>query len=351
MSSIEMNVRKLDPLTDPRWPEFLAQHPASSVFHSAGWLEALRHTYGYEPTVFTTSPQGELSNGVVFCHVRSWLTGNRLVSVPFSDHCQPLASGSDLQAILRFVHSQRRSQGWRYIEVRPRADTGLFEGEPDFEESTAYSFHTIDLRPGLDTIYRGFHESCVRRKIKRADKEKLNFESGNSEQLLNKFRHLLLLTRRRHKLPPQPAAWFRNLVRGLGEQLTVHVLSKEADPIASIITLTHKNSLVYKYGCSDARFHNLGGMSLLFWKLIQRGKEEGALELDLGRSSAEDPGLIAFKGHLGGAASQLKYYRNPALSALKRASASKPPWAREALARMPDPVLAGAGRLLYRHLG
>lgn len=351
MSSTEMNVHKLDPLTDPRWPEFLARHPESSVFHSAGWLQALRSTYGYDPVVLTTSNGGALSNGVVFCHVRSWLTGNRLVSVPFSDHCQPLASGSDLQGILRFVHHSRRARGWKYIEIRPRVGGALFEDEPAFEMSQAYSFHTIDLRPSLDTIYRGFHDSCVRRKIKRADKEKLTFESGNSEQLLNKFRHLLLLTRRRHKLPPQPAVWFRNLVHCLGEQLTVHVLSKDADPIASIITLTHKNSLVYKYGCSDARFHNLGGMSLLFWKLIQMGKQMGAVELDLGRSAPEDPGLIAFKGHLGGTASELKYYRNPASSVQKRVSDSKTPWAREALARMPNPVLVGAGRLLYRHLG
>ena len=351
MSLMETNVYKLDPLTDPRWPEFLARHPESSIFHSPGWLQALRDTYGYEPVVLTTSQGGQLSNGIVFCQVRSWLTGNRLVSVPFSDHCQPLAGGKDLQDIVRFAHANRRAQGWKYIEVRPRANEDIFQNEPDFEMSQSYAFHVIDLKPPLETIYRGFHESCVRRKIKRADKEKLTFESGNSEALLEKFNRLLLLTRRRHKLPPQPAAWFRNLAHCLGEQLTIHLLSKDADPIASIITLSHKNSLVYKYGVSDARFHNLGGMSLLFWKVIQMGKQAGALELDLGRSAPDDPGLAAFKEHLGGVVSQLKYYRNPAPSAPKPMSSTKTPWAREALARLPDPVLVGAGRFLYRHLG
>jgi hypothetical protein len=348
---MQVNVHELNPLTDPRWPEFLTRHPHASVFHSPGWLHALHKTYGYEPVAFTTSKGGGLSNGVVFCQIRSWLTGNRLVSVPFSDHCQPLANGSDLQAILRFVDHDRRSRGWKYVEIRPRVGEGLFEDQPDFEMSQAFSFHTIDLQPSLETIFRGFHDSCVRRKIKRADKEELTFESGNSGRLLDKFSHLLLLTRRRHKLPPQPTAWFRNLVHCLGDQLTIHVLSKDAGPIASIITLTHKNSLVYKYGCSDARFHNLGGMSLLFWKLIQMGKRMGALELDLGRSGPEDPGLIAFKGHLGGKVSELKYYRSPAPSARKQTSVSTTPWAREALARMPDRILVGAGRLLYRHLG
>jgi lipid II:glycine glycyltransferase (peptidoglycan interpeptide bridge formation enzyme) len=191
----------------------------------------------------------------------------------------------------------------------------------------------------------------VRRKIKRAEREKLTYEAGRSEELLRKFRHLFLLTRRRHRLPPQPAAWFRNLVQCLGEKLTIHVISKDANPVASIVTLTHKNSLVYKYGCSDARFNNLGGTPLLFWRAVEQGKQLGAESFDLGRSAHSDPGLIAFKEHLGAVTSELKYYRNPAARIQEDFSGTKASWARQALAHLPDPLLAGAGRLLYRHLG
>jgi lipid II:glycine glycyltransferase (peptidoglycan interpeptide bridge formation enzyme) len=203
----------------------------------------------------------------------------------------------------------------------------------------------------LEAIDRNFHDSCVRRKIKRAEREKLTYEAGRSDQLLLQFRHLLLLTRRRHKLPPQPADWFRNLVECLGDQLIIHVLSKDQDPVASIITLRHKNSLVYKYGSSDERFHNLGGMPLLFWKTIQEGKRMGAVEFDLGRSAPEDPGLISFKEHLGGLGSQLRYYRYPAPLMREETSQPKASWARRVLAHLPGPILNGAGTLLYRHLG
>ena len=86
-----MTVHQIDPLQDPRWAELLQAHPQASIFHTPGWLESLQRTYGYEPLVLTTSPPGSaLTNGVVFCRVKSWLTGERLVSVPFADHCQPL---------------------------------------------------------------------------------------------------------------------------------------------------------------------------------------------------------------------------------------------------------------------
>src|SRR5438067_1875924 len=91
-----MSVYQIDPVSDPRWSEFLQTNRGASVFHTAGWMDALRRTYGYEPVAYTTSPPCTmLDNGWVFCRVRSWLTGRRLVSLPFSDHCDPLVQESE----------------------------------------------------------------------------------------------------------------------------------------------------------------------------------------------------------------------------------------------------------------
>ena len=180
-------VNTIDPLTDPRWPEFLARHPEATIFHTREWLQALQITYGYEPVVFTTSGKGELFNGVVFCHIRSWLTGSRLVSLPFSDHCQPLADGNDLKAILQFLRERRSTFKSSYVEVRPLANREIFADEPGFGISETFSFHTIDLRPESQVIYRSFHDSCVRRKIKRAERESLTLESGNSQEFWISF--------------------------------------------------------------------------------------------------------------------------------------------------------------------
>src|SRR5690348_9279174 len=77
---------QINPLTDPRWDCFLGRNPSASVFHSTPWLDALRRTYGYRPVAYTTScPHSELENALVFCRVDSWLTGRRLVSLPFSE--------------------------------------------------------------------------------------------------------------------------------------------------------------------------------------------------------------------------------------------------------------------------
>jgi hypothetical protein len=346
-----LTVYTLNPLEDGRWAEFVRHQSRASIFHTTSWLESVRRTYGYEPVVYTTSPPAAaLSNGVVLCRIKSWLTGRRMVSLPFADHCEPLVERpEDREAIFRVLWDSFENGTWNDIEIRPRSSDTLVA--PPLPGRTRYCLHTLDLRPSLAELFRALHKDCIQRKIRRAEREALLYEEGRSEELLDKFYRLLLMTRRRHKLPPQPLDWFRNLIACLGDRLTISVLSKHGRPLGSIVTLRHGEALVYKYGASDARFHNLGTMPLLFWTAIQTSKNSGVRELDLGRSDYDDAGLVTFKDRLGAARSTSTYVRY-ALSGKKSASRSQ--FARAAgflVAGLPDRALTTAGRLLYRHIG
>ncbi len=346
-----MQTREIDPIHDPSWFALVERHPRASVFHTPDWLEALRRTYGYEPVVLTTSPPGrELTNGLVFCRVSSWLTGDRIVSLPFSDHCDPLVDEpAELCCILAALRGKWKDNGLKYIELRPLdSDLGL---SPNLSKSGTFYIHRMDLHPSVGGLFRGLHRDCVQRKIRRAERECLSYEEGRSELLLEKFYRLLVLTRRRHLLPPQPLAWFRNLIECMGEKLKIRVASKDGDPVAGILTLSYKSTLVYKYGCSDRRFRNLGGTQLLFWKAIQEAKSNGLVELDMGRSEWGDLGLINFKNRWGAARSTLTYWKYGGdVADLERRS-----WgaqmARQLVGHTPARLLSAAGGLFYRHLG
>jgi hypothetical protein len=348
------SVYRVDPIHDQRWPSFLESHPKASVFHAPGWLRALQRTYGYEPVVFTTSKPGQpLENGIVFCRVDSWLTGARLVSLPFSDHCQPLAEEpEDAAAIYGGLERKLADEKYRYIELRPLVSNAVrLTDTAAFVPGREYYLHRLDLQPALDIAFSNFHKSCIQRKIRRAEREGLTYETGRSESILAKFYHLQVLTRRRHRLPPQPMAWFRNIVDCLGDRVAIRVLSKDGQPIVSILTLFYKSTLVYKYGCSDARFHSLGGMPLLFWKAIQEGKQWGAREFDLGRSEIDNPGLIAFKEHLGAASSRLAYLRLGRRESNGSSRRRAMQVFRRTVAQLPSPMAQALGTALYRHVG
>jgi Acetyltransferase (GNAT) domain len=344
-----MKVYQIDPLRDPRWSEFLQKNPRASVFHTVGWLRALRLTYGYEPVAYTTSaPGAELAGAWVFCRISSWLTGRRMVSLPFSDHCDPLVKNpEDIEELSWALRRERDEYGWKYIEYRPLTAQPVLEG---FESSEAFCFHKLDLKPDLGRLFRGLHKDSTQRKIRRSEREGVTCEEGSSGPLLEQFYQLHVLTRRRHRSPPQPPKWFSNLATCMGDQLKIRVAYFQGVPVASIVTLRFKNTLMYKYGCADERFFRLGGMQMLLWRAIEEAKKSCLEELDLGRSESSDQGLIVFKDRLGAARATLSYFRYP-VGLCNKFLARHHTLGKGLLSYIPAGVLSSGGKLLYKHFG
>lgn len=346
-----MKIHVIDPLLDNRWDELVEHHPNASVFHQRGWLEALARTYGYEPYVLTTAPFGEpLENGIVICRVSSWVTGTRLVSLPFSDHCEPLLrEGDGIEEFARWMREACDLRQWKYVELRPlKADYRAWDS---LQPSASYWFHELSLQPELDEIFGRLHKNSFQRKVYRAEREQLSYERGCSERLMAAFYGLLLRTRKRHQLFPQPRSWYENLQQCMGDKLQVRLARKDGIPVAGILTLRHRASVVYKYGCSDERFHNLGGVPFLLWKLVEESKASGTEEIDFGRTELNNAGLVAFKDRLGTTRKLLTYYRytrarKHGLTGLRHSRAI-----RQFFSLLPEAVSSAAGRVLYKHLG
>jgi CelD/BcsL family acetyltransferase involved in cellulose biosynthesis len=342
------------PLTDPRWSELVNHHRRASVFHSSSWLSALQRTYGYDPFAVTTCRPGEpLKNALVCCKVKSWITGRRLVSLPFSDHCDVMAdSAAEQQELLAYVCERIVGDGYSHLEIRSTTASAVPGTGATLNASESFYLHKLSLDAPLDILFRNLHKNCIQRKIRRAEREHLDYVSGRSDDLLRKFYGLLLRTRRRHSLPPQPLYWFRNLIEAMGNNLTVRMVSKGDSPVAAMLTLSHRATVTYKYGCSDERLNYLGGTPFLFWKTIQEARDQGMLELDLGRSDLRQRGLIDFKDRLGATKTVLTYGRYPGKS---RTDSTFPLWQRRIakgiFSYVPEPVFAASGRFLYRHLG
>jgi len=340
-----VTLHEINPLRDERWADLVERHGDASIFHTPQWLEALRRTYGFDPVALTDAAPGtRLNNALLFCRVNSWMTGRRLVSLPFSDHCEPLVDGPDTLAWMLDTVTSLAGREGRYVELRPVRALPI----PAFTAAATFRLHSIDLRPPLAQIFAGFHPSHTRRAIRKAERLGLTCEVGRSP-LLADFYRLHSLTRRKHGVPIQPAVWFRNLVEELGDRVRIHVARLQGRAVAAVMTLSHNKTLVYKYGCSDVAFNRFGATPLLFWTAIQDAKAQGIQEFDLGRSDLSNRGLLAFKEHLGARAVPLTYYRytdrrQPGLG-------WNPAFARQAFALVPKRVQVTVGSRLYRHFG
>ena len=349
-----VGIHTLNPLEDSRWDDLVARHPRASAFHQRGWLQALARTYGYEPVVLTTSsPTAELKNGLLLCRVKSWLTGRRLVSLPFSDHCEPICDSiEEMNALICFSQAVSHDQHYRYVEVRPTSeDFAQTTAGSDFRPAGGYFLHVMDLRPNLDDLFRSLDKDCVQRRIRRAERAGLVEKCGTSDELLKAFYSLFVITRSRHHLPPPPCAWFQNLVQCQGKDVEVRVAYKDGNPIASILTLPFRQTGYFKYGCSDTRFHKFGAIPWLLWRAIAAAKSQGALAFDMGRTQEENAGLLAFKNHWVGRYKRLTYWRYPGTTSLDTPNGWKLKMVKRVFSHVPNSLLPVSGKLVYRHIG
>ena len=339
-----MRFYQVDPTTDPRWAGFVDRHARASLFHSVAWLTALRRTYGYEPVVFTTSaPTADLSNGIVFCHVKSWLTGHRLVSLPFSDHCEPLfESAGDVNFLIRYLQASLEREQWRYLEIRPfsvafdQSDHGA-----SFVPAARYFINTLDLRP---EVHPNLGKGSVPRELEPAG---LVEKCGASDDLVREFYRLLAVTR--DPLDP-PYAWFRNLFQCQGPALEVRLAYQRGIPIAAILTLQFRDVVYCKHGCADRRFDGFRAMPWLLSRAIAAAKSKGAGEFHMGRTAEDHSDLLAFQNQPP-RSKRLVYWRySDDFRTRDSADSWKLKMAKRAFSHMPSSVSAITGGLLYRHL-
>ena len=137
----------------------------------------------------------------------------------------------------------------------------------------------------------------------------------------------------------------------MSESIQIRLARKNGVPIASMITLRHKSTVVYKYGCSDEKFHHLGVVPFMFWKLIGESKCNGIEEIDFGRSGLDQEGLIKFKNRFGATRRMLTYYR---YSKAAKGQAD-PLWQSDTIRQLssylPEPLFSAFGGALYKHVG
>ena len=153
-----MNLYITDPLVDRRWDALVSTHPRASAFHKRGWLDALRRTYHYRPFVLTSAPpNSQMEDGIVLCEIKSWITGWRAVSLPFSDHCEPLLQTvHDFPEMVGYVSANRKRYGWKFAEIRPLTEPCKTK---ELDEPSHYGFMSLIFGQAWSSCFKTFIET------------------------------------------------------------------------------------------------------------------------------------------------------------------------------------------------
>lgn len=324
-----------------RWREYVASRSDATPFHHPAWMTALAGTYGYRPFVLGVDDEaGGLAGGMPMMEVRGPLgRGRRWISLPFTDHCPPLGlSGAPLASLL---DEARTRAGVRRVDVHAELEGG-------YRDAGAVR-HVLALEPDPDAVLRTFHRSQVQRSIKRAARSGVVVRRATTaDDVAGTFYRLHLGTRRRLGVPVQPRRFFTRLWEDVLEPGLGFVLLAEADgvPVAGAVFLAYGETVVYKYGASDAGAWGLRPNHALFWDAIRWSCETGHRWFDFGRSDLEDESLRRFKSRWGSEELPLVY---TTLAAEPPAPGRAGRVLAPVIRRSPGWVCRGLGELLYKY--
>lgn len=349
----------IDPQKDERWDQFVERHPHGWLCHLSGWKLLLERCFSHIKGFYivkVNSPNNEICAGLPIFKVNSFLTGKRLVSIPFGTLCDPLYyHETDLQEITDSAIQLGKQYKPAFIEIRNFKTNSLAE-DPRFRATLIFKNHYLNLTDDLESIKKRFHRSCVRQRIDRALKSNLTLKLGESEDDLRRFYRLYLITRKRNQVPSMPYHFVKSIweIFQPSGKISLLLAEHENTVIAALLMFKYKDRVSVEFAGSDDSYKSVSPNHFLFWKAINISKAEGYSLFDFGRTSPNNRQLMDFKAHWGTRVADIlhHYYFGNFPNNLKYPEDKFTYAAVQTLTRVvPMFFYPVFGKMCYRHLG
>jgi len=346
----------INPAQDDRWDRFVESHDFGWLCHLSGWKEVLEssfvHMKGYYPVILEES---RIKAALPVFQVNSWLTGRRMVSIPFASLCDPLVSSNgELKELFMFVLSLLRKLRAGKIEIRAFQSLPLLEEETHIVCDKHFKNHYLKLQ-NPEALQKKFHRTCVRQKISRAVKSKFVLRTACTEEDIDRFYALYCMTRRKLGLPSQPCAFFKNIWSVFSPSGKVQVIfaMKDEKYASALMLFRFKDRVSAEYLGWDNAFTEMSPNHLLFWEAIKSAYDDGYKIFDFGRTSPMSESLMDFKSRWGTEVAELPqlYYPATKKSAAAHANSRKYMIINKLCRKSPGFIYPILGNFCYRHLG
>lgn len=341
-----------------QWDAFVEKHPLGLIYHLSAWKQVLEKSFSHIRGYFLAiedDESGEILGGIPIYLVKSWLTGNRLVSIPFASLCDPLISSqNDMKLIWPAIADLHEKIGARYIELRTWrfAPSGT---DSRFAVTGLHKHHYLILDLPPDEIKKSFNRNC-RRNILKAVESPLKLKVAKTENELRDFYFLYLQTRKRLELPPIPFKFFRAAwkVFSPSNRITLLLALHNGKAVATLLLLKFKNVVIGEAIGDSIEYRKYRSNHFLFWNAITLSYKEGYRKYSFGRTSKFNKGLVLFKREWGTVEENLSdaFYPREICQEMERREFSwKYNAAKKIVEKTPNYFFPLLGNLVYRHMG
>jgi serine/alanine adding enzyme len=284
------------------WDEYVASNPHASAYHRYGWRNVIEGVLG-RPCHYLAAREdnGRLRGVVPLTHLKSWMFGNYLVSIPYFSYGGILSDSPDVgRALLDAATALASTLGARHVELRQTNDDF-----PDLPKRVDKVAMHLDLPSDADALWKRF-SSKLRAQIRRPLQEGASANEGGGE-LCDDFYRVFSRNMRDLGTPVYPKKFFEAIAANDAARTRFIVVRMGEQPVAAGL-LVHHGEFVEIPWASSLRSHNRFGVNmLLYWKALQWSMAHGAKCFDFGRST-RDSGTFRFKRQWGAHPVQIHWH-------------------------------------------
>jgi len=291
-------VQCLSPDHEAKWDAFVDSHPLGLVYHLSAWKRVLEEAFPHISGRFLALRKNgseSIAAGLPVYRVRSWLLGNRIVSIPFASFCNPLVSNdSQLERLLSEVIEEYHRDGNDKLEIRMTDSSGRLS-YPPLSRLARYKHNFLPLGDDPDELFAGFSKTSICQRVNKAKRAGVVIEEVEDEKGLRVCHSILAQLRQRISLPAIPFAFFAAMKRHLWpEHMMAYLALQNGKPVACHLVLKYKDLWISEYSAS-ADSATSGVNQLIYWDSIRRAIAAGAKSFSFGRTSATNVGLLSYK--------------------------------------------------------
>lgn len=287
-------VHRLDPrdtAAAARWDAFVLGSPQATFFHRAGWQRVLGDVFRHPTHYLFTEEAGRITGVLPLAHVKSFLFGNALTSLPFAVYggvaAETPAAAAALEAEAQAI---ARRLGVQHLEFR-----NLERRHPDWPAQDLYVTFRKEILPEEEANMLAIprkQRAMVRKGIK-------NGLVAARDEGVDRFFALYADNVHRHGTPAMPQRYFQALRREFGPDCDVlTVSSAEGKPLSSVLSFYFRDEVLPYYAGDDEAARDLAANDFKYWELMRGACAKGLKTFDYGRSK-QGTGSYAFKKNWG----------------------------------------------------
>jgi FemAB-related protein (PEP-CTERM system-associated) len=320
---------------------FLDTHPGATPFHRRTWVEAITAGCGHKGHYLIAGDRA--MTGLLPLHeVHSTLFGRALVSSGFGVGGGILAADPEtVTALADAAWVLAAKTSCPTLELRG----GALPADWD-HDTTSYLGFTRDLAADEDAELLAIPRK-QRAEVRKALANELTIDLGD------RAAHYAVYAESVRNLgtPVFPRKLFEAVLDAFGEDADVLTVRKGGVPLASVLSLYHRRTVMPYWGGGTAAARPARANDMMYFALMRHAREKGCTRFDFGRSKT-GTGAAAFKHNWGFEGVPLAYAKRSAGKA-RAINPLDPQYSRKVRLwqKLPLPIANMIGPMIARGLG